>query len=347
MKKTLFLIAGIALGALALAIPAHASALDLQTGLPLIAFGGMIVNRENIGIIFTNIKTIFNKAFTATETTWQMIAMEVPSTGAANSYKWLSRFPKMREWIGEKNVKALEASDYTVKNRDFEATVEVDRNDIDDDNLGIYSIDATAAGQSAAELPEDIIYEVVNAAFSKPCYDGQNFFDTDHPVTKKDGTVISVSNMTNKKFDISTLAKAQASYGAARIAMRKFKDNEGESLKIRPNILLVSPALEDEANLLMTADRLEDGKPNPYKGTATVVVGPAIESDTFWALLDTKKAVKPFIYQPRKKPVFVSQVDMNADDVFNRKKYKFGAEARAAGGYGFWQLAYGSTGTQP
>ena len=33
-----------------------------------------------------------------------------------------------------------------------------------------------------------------------------------------------------------------------------------------------------------------------------------------------------------------------ADDVFMRKKYKFGAEARAAGGYGLWQLSYGSTG---
>lgn len=34
-----------------------------------------------------------------------------------------------------------------------------------------------------------------------------------------------------------------------------------------------------------------------------------------------------------------------SDDVFNRKKFKFGAEARAAGGYGFWQLAYASDGT--
>ncbi|MGK5722469.1 Mu-like prophage major head subunit gpT family protein, partial [Proteus mirabilis] len=31
--------------------------------------------------------------------------------------------------------------------------------------------------------------------------------------------------------------------------------------------------------------------------------------------------------------------------VFKRKKFLFGAEARAAGGYGFWQLAYGSTGS--
>jgi phage major head subunit gpT-like protein len=55
--------------------------------------------------------------------------------------------------------------------------------------------------------------------------------------------------------------------------------------------------------------------------------------------------VKPFIYQERKAPVFVSQTNPEADDVFTRKKFKFGAEARAAGGYGFWQLAYGSLGT--
>jgi phage major head subunit gpT-like protein len=54
--------------------------------------------------------------------------------------------------------------------------------------------------------------------------------------------------------------------------------------------------------------------------------------------------VKPLIYQERKKPEFVEQTDYNADNVFMRKKFLFGAEARAAGGYGFWQMAYGSTG---
>ena len=109
-------------------------------------------------------------------------------------------------------------------------------------------------------------------------------------------------------------------------------------------MLLVGSVLEDTARALVTVDRLEDGKPNPYKGTAEVVVDPRITSDTAWFLLDTTKPVKPFIYQERKAPVFVSQTNPEADDVFTRKKYKFGAEARAAGGYGFWQLAYGSTG---
>ena len=35
---------------------------------------------------------------------------------------------------------------------------------------------------------------------------------------------------------------------------------------------------------------------------------------------------------------------MEADEVFNRRMYAFGVEARAAGAYGFWQLSFGSTG---
>lgn len=301
----------------------------------------MLVNAGNLKAIFVNLKTIFNNAFAAAPSTWQQIAMEVPSTGKSNDYGWLTNFPRMKQWIGEKDVKALEASKYTIVNDDWEATVEVDRNDIDDDNLGIYKPQAEMAGHSAKQLPDEIVYGVVNGGFATLCHDGQYFFDTDHP--GKEG---SVSNKGTKALSCATLAAAQASYGAARTAMRKFKDSEGRPLGIRPNILLVPPAMEDIANLLMTVDKLEDGKPNPYKGTATVVVGDWLTSDTAWFLLDTTKPVKPFIYQKRKAPVFVEQTDPQADNVFKRKKFLFGAEARAAGGYGFWQLAYGSTGTE-
>ena len=40
----------------------------------------------------------------------------------------------------------------------------------------------------------------------------------------------------------------------------------------------------------------------------------------------------------------VKQTTEENDDVFNRAEFKFGAEARGAGGYGLWQLAVGSTG---
>lgn len=300
----------------------------------------MIVNASTLKAIFVNLKTTFNNAFDAAPNQWQDVAMLVPSTARSNDYKWLSGFPRMQKWIGDKAVKALSASGYSITNDDWEATVEVDRNDIEDDNLGIYAPQAQMAGFSAKQLPDEIVFDLVNKAFSTQCYDGQYFFDTDHPVNG-----LSVSNKGSKKLSATSLAAAKASYGAGRTAMKKFKDDEGRPLNITPNILLVPPALEDEANTLMTVERLEDGKANPYKNTAKVVVAPWLTSDDAWFLLDTTKPVKPFIYQERKKPVFVEQTDPQADNVFNRKKYKFGAEARAAGGYGFWQLAYGSDGS--
>lgn len=345
MKKLLVasVLSVAALGGLAFAMPAIA--LPDAEGMAFIGFGGLVVNRESLAAIFTSLKTTFNNAFAAAPSTWQKIAMKVPSTTGQNDYSWLSKFPKMRRWIGEKNVKSLEAAKYTVTNEDWEATVEVDRNDIDDDNLGIYGPQAQMAGESAKQMPDEIVYEVVNGGFTTKCYDGQYFFDTDHPVRQADGSIASVSNRGTKALSVATQAAAMASFGAARTAMRKFKDDEGRPLNITPNILLVPPALEDVANLLVTTDRLEDGKPNPYKGTAEVVVDGRLSSDTAWFLLDTTKPVRPVIYQERKAPVFVQQTDPQADDVFNRKKFKFGAEARGAGGYGFWQLAYGSDGT--
>lgn len=343
MKKTLLIVAGLvgALGAL-FAIPASAAVHD---GMPLIALGGMIVNKENLNALFISLKTTFNNAFSAAPSVWQKIAMLVPSTSSQNDYKWLSNFPRMRKWIGDKAVKSLAAFGYSVKNDDWEATVEVDRNDIDDDNLGIYSPQAQMAGVSAKQLPDEIVLELVNNGFINPCYDKQYFFDVDHPVGDGNGGTVSVSNKGTKKLSVATQAEAKASYGAARTAMKKFKDDEGRPLNINPSILLVPPALEDTGRALLTNDRLEDGKTNPYKGTAELVVDARLVSDDAWFLLDTSQPVKPFIYQERKAPVFVSQQDLNSDAVFSRKKLKFGAEARAAGGYGFWQLAYGSTGT--
>lgn len=306
----------------------------------------MLLNKATLTAVFLTVKTEFNNALKTEGPMWDKIAMRIMSSTKQNDYAWLSKFPKMRKWLGEKNVKALEAMQYTISNDDWEATIEVHRNDIEDDNLGIYGPQARMAGESARDLPDDIVFDLVNNGFSNLCFDGQPFFDSDHPVRNPaTGEDESVSNMLDKALDASTLAKAQGSLGAALTQIRRFKDDEGRPLDIKPNILMVPAGLVETANVLMMNDRLEDGKPNPYKGMFEVVYSGRLKSDTAWFLLDATKAVRPFIYQQRKAPVFVSQTNMDSDDVFNKALYKFGAEARAAGGYGFWQMAVGSTGT--
>jgi phage major head subunit gpT-like protein len=299
----------------------------------------MLVNKSSLSAIFTGLKTIFNNALTAQPGNWQATAMEVPSTASGEDYAWLSRFPKMRKWVGDKHIKSLEAGKYYKKNEDWEATIAVRRNDIEDDTLGIYNTQSQMAGAAAAELHDIIVDDLKNSAFTETGIDGQYFYDTDHVVAGA-----SVSNKLTAALSAATPVAALASYGAARIAIQKFKDDEGMPLRLMPDTLEVPPALEAVAKKLLEAEKLDDQSPNPYRGTAKLLVNPALTSDTAWFLHVTSKAVKPFIVQMRKRPVFVSQTSEENDDVFMKAEYKFGAEARATGVYGFWQLSVGSTG---
>lgn len=299
----------------------------------------MLVNAQNLTAVFINLKTIFNKAFEAAPSQWQETTMLVPSGSSQNDYAWLSRFPRMRKWLGDKVIKSLAAFKYTIVNDDWETTVEVDRNDIEDDQIGIYAPMAQEAGFSSKQLPDEIDADLKNGAFAGTCYDGQYFYDTDHPVAGA-----SVSNKGTAALSAATTAAAAASYGAARTAIMSITDDEGRPLALIPDVLEVPPALEATARLVCESDKLTDQSPNPWKGTARVLVNPRLTSTTAWFLHVTNRPLKPFVFQQRKAPVFVSQTDMNADNVFMRKNYLFGAEARCAGGYGLWQMSYGSTG---
>ena len=301
----------------------------------------MNVNGAALNAIFLSLSKIFNQTFTEVPVEYTAIAMVVPRNGAYVDYRWLANFPQMKEWIGKKHITKLAEYDYVIRNKDFAATIEVRRNDIEDDQLGIYTPQAQSAAWSAKQHPDELVFDAVNNAFTAKCYDGQPMISTSHKVGKT-----NISNKGTKKLSIETLAKAQASFGAARTAMRKFKDESGRPLNVTPNVLLVPAALEDIANALMTVDRLEDGKPNPYKGTAKVQVSARLTDDNAWFLLDTTKPIKPFVYQVRKKPVFVQQTSMDSPNVFMEGVFYFGAEARGASGYGFWQTVYGSTGTE-
>ncbi len=345
MKTLLFLI--LALVAVLVAMPIHADQLTIASAsvfsadsLPFIGVAGLLVNKATLDNIFTGLKTLFNGALKAGAGDWQMTGMEVPSTGEGEDYAWLSRFPRMRKWIGDKFVKALEAGKYYVKNDDYETTIAVKRNHIEDDKLGIYSSQATAAGESSAELNDIISDDLKNNAFAKTGIDGQYFYDTDHEVGDA-----SVSNKLTIALSAATKAAALASYGAARAMVMNFKDDEGAPLRLVPDTLEVPPALEAVARTLCEQEKLDDGSTNPYRGTAKVLVNPGLTSSTQWMLHVTSKSVKPFIIQMRKAPVFVQQTGMDNDDVFNKGEFKFGAEARAAGVYGFWQLSVGSDGT--
>lgn len=154
----------------------------------------MIINAEALKGIFTGYKTAFHAGFEGAQTAYKTICMTVPSTTREETYGWLGQFPKMREWIGDRVIKNLALHGYKIVNRDFEQTISVGRNDIEDDQYGVFTPMFAEMGRSAAELPDELTFSLLKAGFTVQCYDGQAFFDTDHPVGNGEGPTVSVSN---------------------------------------------------------------------------------------------------------------------------------------------------------
>lgn len=153
----------------------------------------MIVNSATIKALNTAVKTVFQNAFAGAKTDYKKIAMTVPSTKASNTYPWLGNSFGLREWIGERVIQNLKEYDYVIKNKKYEGTVSIPETAIEDDDVGLYNPLIANMGDAAAKHPDELVFNLLKAGTSTLCYDGQNFFDTDHPVLV-DGKAVSVSN---------------------------------------------------------------------------------------------------------------------------------------------------------
>lgn len=224
---------------------------------------GIVINAALLAAITTGFKTVFNGVLSQAPGQHKLVATVVPSNTKVQTYPWLGTIPNMREWLGDRVIHGLRAHGYSITNKPFELTIGVDRDDIEDDQYGVYGPMIEELGRSAAAHPEQLVFGALAGGHAAVCYDGQNFFDTDHPVLDENGVSQSQANLD---------------------------DNSG--------------------------------------------------SGTRWYLLDTTRALKPIIFQERKKPEFVSKTALTDDNVFNAREFQYGVDYRGNVGYGLWQLAY-------
>lgn len=289
----------------------------------------MIINPQTLRGIYVAFNTLFNKAFEAEDPLYKLIATVTNSTTDAETYAWLGDIPGMREWIGDREIQNLTASDYTIKNKDFELTVSVPRNAVEDDKIGLYNPSVQMLGQSAAQHPDKLIFDLLASGFVAKCYDGKPFFSEEHMVGKK-----KVSNLGKEELSMET-------YIAARAAMMSFTNAKGEPLGLVPDTLVVPPALEAKARDILVADFI-NGTKNTMQGTAKPLVVPRLAGhDKEWYLLCTSRPIKPLIMQQRKAPKFVSLTAETDENVFMKKTFIYGVDYRGNAGFGFWQMAYG------
>ncbi len=153
----------------------------------------MIITVAALEALRTGFRTLFQVGIAKATPVSDPLITTVTSSTKVETYGFLATFPIFRKWIGEKRIRSIAEKIYQLVNDSFEATIGIHKDKINDDSLGLYGPMAQGWGESAGALKDRLAFDALIHGHERPCYDGQNFFDTDHPMGPED---TATSNMS-------------------------------------------------------------------------------------------------------------------------------------------------------
>lgn len=295
----------------------------------------MDINRATLDAVFTSVNTRFQAGLGRPGNAFASFAMEVPSSTAIETYAWLWFLSRMRQWIGPRVIQNVEAEKMNVTNLDYEHTIGVARNDIEDDNIGIYMPLAEQMGADAAYLWRRLAIEalVANGAW----LDGSAFFGT----TRTYGAN-TISNYTTSALTAST-------YETGKLAMESYLRHDNSPAAVVPTLLVVGPKLRSTAWHIVKDEWVAVGSTNtttatknPNYGATELEVWPELVGtyDDYWFLFDTRGVVKPIAVQKRKAGALVRWDQDHDECVKSHNRCDYGVHYRGAACLTLPHLAY-------
>jgi len=291
----------------------------------------MLITSANVAALQVGFHNDFRRAYDEAPIWHPEIATQVMSNTAIDTYGWMARNLQMQEWIGPRLIQNLYTHEQQITNLDYELTVGVARNDIEDDKLGVYRHRFEDIGRATKQWPDQLLRTRLQANGNG--FDGVAYFGATHPLDP-------AGNQDN---DLA-LALSNANYRTARETMMAFTGEDGEPLGVMPNLLIVPPQLEGQGKDIVLADRLAAGATNTDKGTARLIVVPELANEgTRWYLADGSKGIKPWIFQLRRAPTLVMKDGPTCDNVFWDRDVVWGADSRGNIAPGPWWLMLRST----
>jgi phage major head subunit gpT-like protein len=290
---------------------------------------------NNAIVLEKGLRADFMKALEAAENPEEVMPMilKIPSKSNKENYGWLGNIPQLNEWLDERKLNGLKDYDYEIPNKSYEGTLQVDRDSLEDDQIGAIKTRIQDLAVRAKQHPRKLFFELLAAGDTDLCYDGQAFFSASH-VSGKSGTQSNIVTGTGTSY-----AQIEADFDSAVVAMSGYKDDQGEPFSDGEMKLTVicSKALAPKFRKLNTAESLDGGATNTFKGQVEKIISSTRLSGNDWYLINTAAPMKPFIMQERQAAKFESQT--NGERAFMSKRLLYGVDYRVGFGYGLWQYA--------
>lgn len=292
------------------------------------------------GLTLPGIKGEFFERFNSTPTVFQDLSTRIQSTTSEEKFRFLGSVPPMREWGTGRLARGMVTEEYSIKNLKYEATLEVDRDEISDDMLGQIKMRIAELAERAAThkdyLLAGLLVNGASAGFNS--YDGVPFFNAGH-VSGNSGTQTNLVGASAATPTAATTAEFQTAMRAAIAKLLSLKDDQGLPMNQSASglVAVVPPDLLMTA-LEATSATVVGTTSNVLQGAARVLSFSHLTNAAKWYLLKTDVAVRPFIFQDRE-PIEFKALEADSEGGFRREVYEYGVRARYRMTYGYWQRA--------
>lgn len=291
------------------------------------------------GLLTKGLRSEFFNRFGNTPNFYRDLATRIPSNADRETYRWLGTVPRLREWGTGRLAQGLRTETYSVENLKYEATIEVDRDEIADDQTGQIRVRVAELAQRAATHKDYLISQLlIDGESAGLSYDNVSFFNVAH-VSGSSGNQSNLLTYTAAVDDAPTADEFKAALKQALGQMLAFKDDQGEPMSINATglVCVVPPTMLFTALEAINSTVVGDTS-NVLQGVARVVSMPWLTDLSKWYLLKTDGVIRPFIFQDREPIEFNSLAEMS-DEGFRREKFLYGVRARYRMTYGYWQYA--------
>ena len=294
----------------------------------------------NTGLLTKGVRSEFFNRLNATPTYFQDLSTRVASTTDREVYRWLGTVPKLREWGTGRLAQGLRSESYSVENLKYEATIEVDRDEISDDQTGQIRLRISELAQRAATHKDFLIAQLLidGETPGNNSYDGVSFFNGAHE-SGASGTQDNLLTAPAATGDAPTADEFKEALKTAISTMLAFRDDQGEPLLVSASglVCVVPPTMLFTASESINSTVIGN-ETNVLKGIARVISLPWLTDASKWYLAKTDGVVRPFIFQDRE-PLEFGAMTEDSDEGFRREKFLFGVRGRYRMAYGYWQFA--------
>lgn len=277
------------------------------------------------------------------------------SDQASEDYPFLGQVPRMREWIGGRNAKGLRSSNLTIKNKHYESTLEIALRDLRRDKTPqIQARIGEFAGEGDAHW-STLVSDLIIAAPSAVCYDGQYFFDTDHAEgdsgTQDNDIQVDISALPAAVHGVVTapsVEEMQQSIIKGIAQILSFKDDRGRPMNSNAKSFLVTVPLSlwitavSAVSAVTTSAMQNNVNPNVLAALKGIQIDVQMVPELTWtdsfAVWRTDSPIKGIIRQNETDPQ-VKMKDENSEFAFDNDAIQIGIDAWRGADYGLWQRA--------